>query len=173
MSVKCVGNGQLHQVELTDMVGALNCMHDQQAILIGGGHVMEQNVKTVVRRLTPGECESLQGFPKDWTNIGEWTDSKGKKHKDADTPRYRALGNSIATPFWFWLLRRISAQYERPATLGSLFDGISGFPLCWTKCNGVGSVLWTSEIDEFCIAVVKKHFGDEETGEKGDVENYL
>lgn len=108
-----------------------------------------------------------------WTDIGEWTDSNGKKHKDADSPRYKALGNSIATPFWFWLLRRIAAQYERPATLGSLFDGISGFCLCWERCNGSGSALWASEIEEFCIAVCKKHFGDEETGDIGDAKRYF
>ena len=116
---------------------------------------------SVVRRLTPLECERLQGYPDGWTDIGDWVDSKGKKHKAADSPRYKALGNSIALPFWFWLLRRISAQYERPATLGSLFDGIGGFPLCWERCNGKGTAVWASEIEEFAIAVTKKHFPDE------------
>lgn len=114
--------------------------------------------KSTVRRLTPTECERLQGFPDGWTDIGEWIDSKGKKHKESDSPRYKALGNSIAIPFWFWLLRRISAQYERPATLGSLFDGIGGFPLCWERCNGKGTALWASEIEEFPIAVTKARF---------------
>lgn len=118
----------------------------------GGG--MEVNV----RRLTPLECERLQGFPDGWTDIGEWTDSKGKKHKPSDSPRYKALGNSIALPFWFYLLRRISAQYERPATLGSLFDGIGGFPLCWERVNGPGTARWASEIEEFPIAVTKVRF---------------
>ena len=117
--------------------------------------------KTVVRRLTPLECERLQGFPGGWTDIGEWTDSKGKVHQPADSPRYKALGNSIAIPFWFYLLRRISAQYERPATLGSLFDGIGGFPYCWEKCNGKGTAIWASEVEPFCIAVTKKRFPDE------------
>lgn len=114
-----------------------------------------------VRRLTPLECERLQGYPDDWTNIGDWTDSKGKIRKEADSPRYKACGNSIALPYWFWLLRRISAQYERPATLGSLFDGIGGFPLCWERCNGKGTALWASEIEEFAIAVTKKHFPED------------
>ena len=127
----------------------------------GGCQEMTQEIKTVVRRLTPTECERLQGFPDGWTDLGDWTDSKGKVHKEADSPRYKALGNSIATPFWFYLLRRIAAQYERPATLGSLFDGIGGFPLCWEKCNGPGTALWASEIEEFCIAVTKKHFGED------------
>lgn len=124
-----------------------------------------------VRRLTPLECERLQGFPDGWTDIGEWTDSKGKAHKESsDSARYKALGNSIAVPFWFWMLRRISAQYERPATLGSLFDGIGGFPYCWEKCNGKGTALWASEIEEFPIAVTKRRFPEEdETKEKDDI----
>ena len=116
---------------------------------------------SVVRRLTPLECERLQGFPDGWTDIGDWTDSNGKTHKAADSQRYKALGNSIATPFWFYLLRRISAQYERPATLGSLFDGIGGFPYCWERCNGKGTAVWASEIEEFPIAVTKLRFPEE------------
>lgn len=161
-------------------------------MLVTGGEEME----TIVRRLTPTECERLQGFPDNWTLIGEpeevevkdykytydengneltkefvgthketeyfYTDKDGKKRKCSDAARYKAIGNSIATPFWFWLLRRISAQYERPATLGSLFDGIGGFPLCWERCNGKGTAIWASEVEPFCIAVTKKHFGGEE-----------
>lgn len=116
----------------------------------------------IVRRLVPVECERLQGYPDGWTDIGEWTDDKGKVHKESsDSARYKALGNSIALPFWFYLLRRISAQYERPATLGSLFDGIGGFPLCWERCNGEGTAIWASEIEEFPMAVTKYHFPDE------------
>ena len=147
----CIGNGQMNQ-SVDDKAGALNCMHDQQAVMISD----------VVRRLTPLECERLQGYPDGWTDIREWTDNKGKKHKDADSPRYKALGNSIALPFWFWLLRRISAQYIGPATLGSLFDGIGGFPLCWERCNGNGTALWASEIEEFPMAVTRRHFGEDE-----------
>lgn len=116
----------------------------------------------MVRRLTPLEYERLQGYPDGWTDIGEWIDSNGKKHQSSDSSRYKALGNSIALPFWFWLLRRISAQYERPATLGSLFDGIGGFPLCWERCNGKGTALWASEIEEFPMAVTKIRFGQKE-----------
>lgn len=123
-------------------------------------HVMQYRT---VRRLTPLECERLQGYPDGWTDIGEWTDSKGKKHKPADTPRYKALGNSIALPYWKVLLKRISAQYDRDATLGSLFDGIGGFPYLWEQVNGKGSALWASEIEEFPIAVTKRHFPEEET----------
>ena len=115
---------------------------------------------TVVRRLTPLECERLQGFPDKWTDIGEWYDSKGKKHKEADSPRYKALGNSIAIPFWEWMAGRICAMYDRPVLLGSLFDGIGGFPLAFSRHGAVP--VWASEIEEFPIAVTKKHFPEEE-----------
>lgn len=118
-----------------------------------------------VRRLTPIECLRLQGLPDDWLDLGdEWVDEKGKKHKAADGPKYKAIGNSMAKPFWFWLLRRISAQYERPAYLGSLFDGIGVAPLCWEECNGKGTALWASEIESFPIAVTKKHFPEDDHG---------
>lgn len=122
----------------------------------------------VVRRLTPLECERLQGFPDHWTDIGEWTDEKGKKHKDADSPKYKALGNSIALPFWDWMLRRMARYLPEGATLGSLFDGISGFNVCWARIHGAECCRWSSEIEQFPIAVTKKHFGDEKSGEKGD-----
>lgn len=115
----------------------------------------------VVRRLTPMECERLQGFPDHWTDIGEWTDEKGKKHKDADSPRYKALGNSIALPFWDWMLRRMARYLPEGATLGSLFDGIGGFPLCFERIHGKGTARWASEIEPFPIAVTKKWFGEE------------
>ena len=115
----------------------------------------------VVRRLTPMECERLQGFPDHWTDIGEWIDEKGKKHKDADSPRYKALGNSIALPFWDWMLRRMARYLPEDATLGSLFDGIAGFPLIWERIHGKGTARWASEIEPFPIAVTKRWFGEE------------
>lgn len=51
---------------------------------IGNGSeclIAEKAIRWIVRRLTPVECERLQGFPDNYTNIGDWTDSKGKKHK--------------------------------------------------------------------------------------------
>ena len=134
-----------------------------QAKSSGGIGVNFQNVCRVwqtVRRLTPKECERLQGYPDGWTDIGEWIDSKGKKHKPADSPRYKALGNSIALPFWQWMARRICAQYERTVTMGSLFDGIGGFPLVFSRCGAVP--VWASEIEEFPIAVTKRHFQEKE-----------
>lgn len=115
----------------------------------------------VVRRLTPLECTRLQGYPDGWVDIGDWTDEKGKKHKDADSPKYKALGNSIALPFWDWMLRRMARYLPEGATLGSLFDGISGFPLIWERIHGKGTARWASEIEPFPIAVTKKWFGEE------------
>lgn len=124
----------------------------------------------VVRRLTPLECTRLQGYPDGWVDIGDWTDEKGKKHKDADSPKYKALGNSIALPFWDWMLRRMARYLPEGATLGSLFDGISGFNVCWARIHGAECCRWSSEIEQFPIAVTKKHFGDEKSGETGDWE---
>lgn len=130
----------------------------------------------VVRRLTPLECERLQGFPDGWTDIGDWvkTDKRGRKIKvkgSADSPRYKALGNSIALPPWKWLLKRLCGNYERDATMASLFDGIGGFPLIWEQLNGRGTCLWASEIEEFPIAVTKRRFGTLE--KPGDMGRFL
>lgn len=51
-----------------------------------------------VRRLTPLECERLQGFPDGWTDI-QW---RGREHAP-DSPRYKALGNSMAVPVMRWI----------------------------------------------------------------------
>lgn len=119
--------------------------------------------RMVVRRLTPLECERLQGFPDGWTDIGDYTDSTGKKRKTPDSARHKALGNSIALPFWRWMFGRMAAYLPEGATLGSLFDGIGGFPLCWEDVHGVGTAIWASEIEEFPIAVTKKRFGGVKT----------
>ena len=150
---------------------------DVSVTLVNGTNPGFQNgvVTSVVRRLTPTECTRLQGFPDGWVDIGEWIDEKGKKHKDSDSPKYKALGNSIALPFWQWMADRMVAQLkidgvENP-TMASLFDGISGFCLVYKRCGA--EPVWTSEIEEFPIAVCTKHFGDEEKGIEGDLDKYL
>lgn len=167
----------------TDLVCAIDCRNFReggetngtlQAKSNGGtSYNLQNTMRTgmIVRRLTPMECERLQGFPDGWTDIGEWYDSQtgdgywvdscGKRHKTADSPRYKALGNSIALPFWDFLAKRISAQYLRPVTMGSLFDGIGGFPLVFERHNGKGTARWASEIEEFPIAVTKLRFGED------------
>lgn len=123
--------------------------------------IAEKVIRWIVRRLTPVECERLQGYPDDYANIGDWTDSKGKKHKYADSPRYKALGNSIALPQWFWLVQKMRPYLKEKPTLGSLFDGLGGFPLVWQRAYGDGTARWASEIEEFPMAVTKRRFGEE------------
>ena len=131
-----------------------------------GPSVIEKIIRWIVRRLTPTECERLQGYPDGWTDLGEWIDSKGKTHKDADTPRYKALGNSIALPQWYYVLGGIADRLPEDATLGSLFDGIGGFPYVWAQLHAGRKELcvWASEIEEFPIAVTKKWFPEVEDG---------
>ena len=156
----------------TDLVCAVDCRNFREGGEINGtlqakssggqslnlNNTIRQNM--MVRRLTPLECERLQGFPDGWTDIGDYTDSAGKKRKTSDSARYKALGNSIALPFWAWMLRRM-CDISGARTMGSLFDGIGGFPLCWERINGDGSCRWASEIEEFPIAVTKRHFKEE------------
>ena len=151
----CIGNGQAHDAQRPDreLCKTLNCMDDPMKICIVG-------TKYIVRRLTPLECERLQGYPDGWTDIGEWEDSNGKKRQTSDAARYKALGNSIALPPWKWVLKRLCACYERDATMASLFDGIGGFPYLWEQLNGKGTCLWASEIEEFPIAVTKVRIGE-------------
>jgi len=61
-----------------------------------------------VRRLTPVECERLQGFPDNYTNI-PWR----KSDESPDGPRYKALGNSMAVPVMAWIGRRIQEVESR------------------------------------------------------------
>ena len=183
-----------------DYKGACSQWIDEQKLILHTHtqteELSEGEMKYIVRRLTPLECERLQGFPDYWTllphkesmtdeEVSEWNEIikkdceiKGKTYKektkeqvikwynsmiDADSHRYQALGNSIATgdnSYWKFIIKRISAMYDREITLGSLFDGIGGFPLIFEQINGKGSCIWASEIEPFCIAVTKHHFGD-------------
>lgn len=181
----CIGNGQGDVAShLTPNVcQTLNCMHDPMAIItpttldgkeqtstlcardykgVGRCDTFGRVISTPsVRRLTPLECERLQGYPDGWTDIGEWVDTKGKRHKESsDAARYKALGNSIALPPWRFVLYRLCMQLGHVGTMASLFDGIGGFPLIWEQINGKGSCLWASEIEEFPIAVTKRRFGE-------------
>ena len=106
--------------------------------------------QNTVRRLTPMECERLQGYPDGWTDIPGASDAK----------RYKALGNSIALPFWAALARRF-VEIGKVKSIGSLFDGIGGFPLCFKRAGA--ETKWTSEIEPFPEQVVKYHI------DKGDL----
>ncbi len=88
----CVGNGQLSQMYMSDKAGALNCMHDQQAVLI------KKTPRYIVRRLTPLECCRLQGFP-DW-----WEDGVD----GSDSARYKMWGNGMALPCVLYVMEGIT-----------------------------------------------------------------
>lgn len=63
-----------------------------------------------VRRITPVECERLQGFPDNWTRI-PW---RGKLEENCpDAPRYKALGNSWAVPCVRWIGERLKIELEQ------------------------------------------------------------
>jgi DNA (cytosine-5)-methyltransferase 1 len=61
----------------------------------GGGNVPAITSKTTVRRLTPTECERLQGFPDGWTE------------GQADSNRYKQMGNAVAVPVVEWIVKRL------------------------------------------------------------------
>ena len=61
----------------------------------GGGNMPLMNESQTVRRLTPVECERLQGFPDNWTE------------GQADTHRYKQMGNAVAVPVVSWLVNRL------------------------------------------------------------------
>ena len=183
-AVMCMMSSQEHAEVDNDLCGTLSCKHEQPIVCVGidcrhfvdtgdvlptlqagegrgytlnGIHAVRIN--SVVRRLTPLECERLQGYPDGWTEIPDYIDSRGRKRKTSDSARYTALGNSIALPQWRYVLGNISRYLPPGAMLGSLFDGIGGFPLVWEEIHGKGTAVWASEINEFCIAVTKYRFG--------------
>jgi len=86
-----------------------------QAVTSGGNRPSARGgdliATSAVRRLTPRECERLQGFPDDYTLIPY------RNGMAADGPRYKALGNSMAVPVMAWIGRRIAMvdQIERIA----------------------------------------------------------
>ena len=65
------------------------------------------STRNLVRRLTPVECERLQGFEDGWTDVPY----RGREHA-SDSPRYKALGNSMAVPVMAWIGRRIQQTEE-------------------------------------------------------------
>ncbi len=164
-----MATGQAGAETMRDACPTLNCNHEQPIVahtLRGQGNDPQREDAATypvtggkARRLTPLECERLQGYPDGWTDIPD-TFVSGKKIKASDSARYRALGNSIALPFWAWMFERMSGYLPEGATIGSLFDGIGGFPLCWERIHGKGTARWASEIEPFCIAVTENRLGE-------------
>ena len=92
----CVGNGQMCNITMAPVSNTLDCMHDQQAVLLEG----KPPRKYIVRRLTPLECCRLQGFP---DNYLDGVDG-------SDTAKYKLWGNGIALPCAYDVLRKVAAD---------------------------------------------------------------
>lgn len=142
-----IGNGQVDNTRLSDKTDALDCMHDQQAVMY-----REQNyLAWVVRRLTPLECERLQGYPDGWTVLPKIEDMSEEEYDffikvylldkkirgqavkklptreqlvrwynklDSDGTRYRQIGNSLAIPCALRVIGYI-ADYIREKEISS------------------------------------------------------
>jgi DNA (cytosine-5)-methyltransferase 1 len=86
-----------------DPISSVGVTHTIGTGTTGGAATIAVAQAYAVRRLTPTECERLQGFPDDWTDVSH----RGKSA--ADGPRYKAVGNSMAVPVMRWIGERIDA----------------------------------------------------------------
>ena len=76
---------------------------DATDLVMNGMQKLKQPIQ-LIRRLIPLECERLQGFPDGWTNVPDASDS----------PRYKALGNSVAVPCVMFLMQGIRYAVDHP-----------------------------------------------------------
>jgi DNA (cytosine-5)-methyltransferase 1 len=90
--VTTLATGQAGAEILSNMAPTLNCNHEQPIVA----------TSMQVRRLTPTECERLQGFPDGYSLV------PCRNKPAADGPRYKALGNSMAVPVMHWIGSRIN-----------------------------------------------------------------
>jgi len=107
-----------HSHAVAQPVGFTRCDHGGDAVIDGtptmrcgsnySAHLAASIPNMAVRRLTPVECERLQGFPDGYTNI-PWR----KKDESPDGPRYKALGNSWAVPVVRWIGHRIQQEINK------------------------------------------------------------
>lgn len=96
--IVCVASGQANAEVTADGISpTLSCLHEVPFF------VSQSVSQSRIRRFTTLECERLQGFPDDWTNVIY------RKKTAADGPRYKALGNSMAVPVVRWIGKRIQA----------------------------------------------------------------
>ena len=108
-----------------------------------------------VRRLTPKECERLQGFKDNHTLI-PW---RGKSAEECpDGPRYKALGNSMAVPCMTWIGKRIAAQEMFPLRYLSVCSGIEAASVAWEPLGWQPAAF--SEVEKFPSAVLAHHWPD-------------
>ena len=94
-------------VAVSDPARTLSARHDSSPCHDRGPNFLAQ--ASAVRRLTPRECERLQGFPDDYTRIA-WRNKPAENCPDG--PRYKAMGNSMAVPVMRWIGERIKMVEE-------------------------------------------------------------
>lgn len=103
-AVLCMGDATSKASIDEDMCGTLKAHNSKELPIVACGEV---------RRLTPRECERLMGFPDDWTKVPY----RGKTADQcSDTPRYKAIGNSMAVPVMAWIGKRIQEVMDREET---------------------------------------------------------
>ena len=118
-----------------------------------------------VRRLTPKECERLQGFPDNHTLI-PW---RGKPAEQCpDGPRYKALGNSMAVPCMAWIGSRIAAQESEPLRYLSVCSGIEAASMAWEPVGWQPAAF--AEVEKFPSAVLTHHWP--QVPNMGDMNNH-
>ena len=79
-------------------------------------------------------------------------------HTRASLHKGKQKGTEEQCKHTFKIAQKMKSYMGDGAKLGSLFDGIGGFPLVWETTYGIGTARWASEIEEFPIAVTKKRF---------------
>jgi len=87
-AVAMVGNFELYDFPKEEVSPSLNARRAKDTMVY-------EDVPSMVRRLTPMECERLQGFPDNWTEIG------------SDSQRYKQMGNAVAVPVVEWIINRL------------------------------------------------------------------
>jgi site-specific DNA-cytosine methylase len=129
------------------------------------GGVINPSQAMAVRRLTPKECERLQGFPDNHTLI-PW---RGKSAEQCpDGPRYKALGNSMAVPCMAWIGSRIAAQESEPLRYLSVCSGIEAASMAWEPVGWQPAAF--AEVEKFPSAVLAHHWP--QVPNMGDMNNH-
>jgi site-specific DNA-cytosine methylase len=128
-------------------------------------HCHAVGLHMAVRRLTPKECERLQGFPDNHTLI-PW---RGKPAEQCpDGPRYKALGNSMAVPCMAWIGSRIAAQESESLRYLSVCSGIEAASMAWEPLGWQPAAF--AEVEKFPSAVLTHHWP--QVPNMGDMNNH-
>lgn len=114
----CIGNGQLHNISMAEQMNTLDCMHNQQAVLVNG----KPPRRYIVRRLTPLECCRLQGFPDGYAVIApidDMTDDQvsfwehvRETYSILFGKKYKPFKDKDALVKWYNKLHTDSAEYK-------------------------------------------------------------